>query len=82
MEPDAVPRINSTPTALPRVELVQLVHVTLPTPSIPPRPYTILERTPPSTIPQSRPTDVKSKSMPYQIPHVRNSKSKSSSKQP
>ena len=74
-----MPRTNSTPTALPRVELVQPMPISLPTP---PRPYTILERTPSSTIPQSRPTEVKSKPLSYQIPHVRNLRSKSISKQP
>ena len=82
MEPNAVPRANFTPTTLPRVELLQPVPISLPTPPTPPRPYTILKRTPSSTIPSSRLMEIKSKPMPYQIPHVRKLKSKSSSKQP
>ena len=56
--------------------------ISLPTPHAPPISYIILERTPSSTFPQIRPMEVRSKPMPYQIPHVRNLKSKSSSKKP
>ena len=73
---------NSTPTALSRVELVQPVPIFLPTPPAPPRPFTILERTPLATNSHNRPMEVRTKPTPYQIPHIRNLKPKSSSKQP
>lgn len=72
----------SIPRVLPRVELVQPIPTFLPTPLVPPRPYTILERTFLPTTPQIRPMDIKTKPIVYQIPHVRNLKSKSISKQP
>jgi hypothetical protein len=77
-----VPGISSTPMALPQIELVQPIPISLPTPSVPPKPYTILERPSLSTNPQIWSMETKSKPMPYQIPHVRNLKSNSSSKQP
>ena len=82
IEPNAIPRSDAIPMTLPSIELPQPVPISFPTPPAPAKPYTILERTPSLTIPQVRPTEVKSKPTPYQIPHVRNLKSRSSLKPP
>ena len=80
-ETTIVPKKNSTPMTLPGVELVQPVPIPLPTPSTLLRPYTILERSnPPSNFCQNNMAS-SSKSIPYQIPHIRNLKSKSNYKQ-
>lgn len=65
VEPTAVPITNSTPTALPNVELVQQVPIFLPTPPTPLKSYTIVERTPSSNIPHVRPMEAMSKPMLY-----------------
>ena len=41
-----IPTINSTLANLPAVELVQPIPISLPTPTVPPRPCITLERTP------------------------------------
>lgn len=58
LDPSVVSKTNSIPMALLRVELVQPIPISLPTPPVPPRSYIILKITPLPTNPHIRPMDI------------------------
>ena len=81
MDPPIVTKTTCTLVALCIVEVTQSIPLPLPIPTVPPKQYTILERTPLRAHPQVRSTDNRPKPLLYQILRVRNSKSKSNIKQ-
>lgn len=81
-DPHMVTKTTSTLVALCIIEVTQPIPIPLSISIVPPKQYIVLERTPLRANPQARSTDNRPKPPLYQIPHVRNSESKSNIKQP